>query len=129
MSYLTEEERLRAEGYKIENVRITKVDLSMADHGCITLALCLEGRGVGVTYGGYNIGHGYLGAKEEDFSSNEKAMVYIMRIMDTIGVERFNDLKGRYARIASKGWGSTVNIIGNIIKDKWFNQEEFFKEK
>jgi hypothetical protein len=51
-------------GYKIENAKITFVDLSMADHGCLTLSLCLEGEGWGCMYGGYVLGTGYVGADE-----------------------------------------------------------------
>ena len=51
-----------------------------------------------------------------------------MRIMDTVGVEKFQDLKGKYVRVATKGWGDSVKIIGNIIKDKWFDVETFFAD-
>ena len=33
------EDKLREQGYKIENAKITSVDLSMADHGCLTLRM------------------------------------------------------------------------------------------
>lgn len=41
------QEKLENAGYKIENAKITCVDLSMADYGCLTLKLCLEGKGWG----------------------------------------------------------------------------------
>lgn len=119
-------EQLIADGYKIENARITGVDLSMEDHGCFTLNMWLDGGGWGCVYGGYCIGHGYLGAKK--FDSSAKGNEYIMRIMDTVGVSKFSDLEGKYVRVATKGLGSTVKIIGNIIKDQWFDPEQFFKE-
>ena len=50
-----------------------------------------------------------------------------MRIMDTVGVERWEDLKGKYIRIVDEGWGSSVKKIGNIIEDKWFDIDKFFK--
>lgn len=31
-----------------------------------------------------------------------------MRIMDVVGVSRLEDMKGKYIRVATKGWGSTV---------------------
>lgn len=52
-----------------------------------------------------------------------------MRIMDVIGVSRFEDLPNCYARVATKGWGESVKIIGNVIKDKWFDYETFFNDK
>lgn len=114
-------------GYRIENALIEKVDLSMADHGCFTLAMTLAGGGWGVVYGGYCLGHGYLGA--EEFSGSASGLESIMRIMDTVGVERFQDLKGKYVRVAIKGWSGPVKIIGNILRDKWFDIETFFSDK
>lgn len=113
-------------GYKIENCKISFVDLSMADHGCITLSIGLEGAGWGVVYGGRCLGYGYLGA--ENFDSSPNAMEYIMRIMDVVGCERFNSMGGKYIRVATKGWGSKVDIIGNVIEDKWFDQSSFFND-
>lgn len=116
-------------GYTIENALIEKVDLSMADYGCLTLAMTLQGGGWGVVYGGYCLGKGYLGADDDFFSGSAAGMEYLMRIMDTVGVERFQDLKGKYVRVATKGWGDQVKIIGNILKDKWFDAETFFTDK
>ena len=114
-------------GYKIENALITGVDLSMADHGCLTLSIVLDGGGWGVVYGGYCLGHGYLGA--DHFDGSAAGMESIMRIMDVVGVEKFQDLKGKYVRVATKSWGSSVKIIGHILKDHWFDIETFFADK
>lgn len=113
-------------GYRLENAKITSVDLSMQAHGAITLQMVLEGDGFGLVYRGIGLGYGYLGAKA--FSGSSKAMPYIMRIMDVVGVSRFNAMKGQYVRIAHKGLGSTVKSIGNIIEDKWFDPDSLFNE-
>lgn len=123
------QEQLTEAGYSIENALITNVDLSMADHGCLTLVMTLEGDSWGTVYGGYCLGHGYLGAADDFFDGSAVGMEYLIRIMDTVGVEKFQDLKGKYVRVADKGWGSSVKIIGNIIKDKWFDAETFFADK
>lgn len=128
MTHYTQD-KLTDLGYSIENALITNVGLSMADHGCLTLAMTLEGGDWGVVYGGYCLGKGYLGADDDFFSGSAAGMEYLIRIMDTVGVERFQDLKGKYVRVATKGWGSSVKIIGNIIKDKWFDTETFFADK
>lgn len=120
-------DQLIEKGCRVENAIIEKVDLSMADYGCLTLAMTLKGDGWGVTYGGYYLGKGYLGA--EEFNGSAAGMEYLMRIMDTVGVERFQDLKGKYVRVTTKGWGGQVKIIGNILKDKWFDAESFFIDK
>ena len=111
---------------EIENAKITSADLDMRDHGVLTYYLTLDGRGWGCNFGGIVIGKGYLGAKE--FTGSDKGIEAIMRIMDTVGVERWNDLKGKYVRVYTGGWGNTINKIGNIIEDKWFDQKEFFSE-
>lgn len=120
---------LEAEGYTIENAKITSVDLSMGDHSCLTSSIVLKGAGWGCSYGGYCLGHGYLGAPDDFFDGSPQGIEYIERIMDVVGVGRFNDLPGKYVRVATKGWGSPIKIIGNIINDKWFDSDSFFKDK
>ena len=70
-----------------------------------------KGAGFGCDIGGYCIGKGYLDAKE--FSGYGPGLEAIMRIMDTVGVERWEDLKGKYIRIKDEGWGSTIKCIVN----------------
>lgn len=123
------QEQLIETGYKIENALIESVDLSMADYGSLTLAMTLKAGSWGVVYGGYCLGKGYLGADDDFFSGSAAGMEYLIRIMDTVGVESFQCLKGKYVRVATKGWGDTVKIIGNIIEDKWFDAETFFVDK
>lgn len=113
--------------YKIENAKITYVDLDMRDHGVLTLRMALEGSGWGVVYGGYALGHGYLGAI--NFDGDPKGIECIERIMDTVGVDRFQDLVGKHVRVVSLSWGDPITIIGHIINDKWFNIETFYKKE
>ena len=122
-------EQLTESGYRIENALIKSVDLSMVDHGCLKLAMTLEGGGWGLVYGSHCLGKGYVGADDDSFDGSAAGMEYLIRIMDTVGVEKFQDLKGEYVRVATKGWGSSVKIIGNIIHDKWFDAETFFADK
>lgn len=116
---------LIAAGYSIENAKITSVSLNMEDHGCLILNMGLEGAGWGVIYGGYCLGKGYLGAKE--FKGFDKGLEAIMRIMNTVGVSDLFDMKDKHVRVASKGFGSTVRIIGNIVDDIWFDYGAFSK--
>lgn len=123
------ERELIKEGYTIQNALITRIDLSMADHGCLVLELTLEGGGWGVVFGGEVIGKGYVGANDDFWEGYESGIEYIMRIMDIAKCERLNDLKDKYVRVATKGWGSRVKIIGNILYDHWFDAESFFADK
>lgn len=121
------QENLIKEGYVISNCKITRVDLSMEDHGCLTLEMVIEGDHWGFVFGGYALGHGFLGA--DNFEGSAPGLESIMRIMDVVGVERFNDMKGRHIRVASKGINSSPKIIGDIIEDLWFDIESFFADK
>ena len=109
---------------EIVNAQITNVSLTMEDHGCLCYYLTLEMKGCGCVYGGIVIGKGYLGAK--DFKGSEKGTEALMRIMDVVGVHKWEDMKNKYIRVELRGRGDTVDKIGNIIEDKWFSQKEFF---
>ena len=121
------EKLLEEDGYKIINMAVRNANISMKECGAAELLMTIEGSGYGCIYGGYVIGHGYLGSK--DFSGSDMGMESILRIMDVVGAETFNDIKGKYIRAAFKGLGSSVKIIGNILEDKWFDIESFFEDK
>ncbi len=111
---------------KIVNAEITDVSILMCDHGCLVFNIGLNGGGWVCSYGGYCIGHGYRGA-ESFTSENGGGLVAMMMIMDTVGVERWEDLKGKYVRVIDNGWGSKITKIGNILEDRWFDIDEFFR--
>ena len=110
---------------RIENAKITDVSLTFADHGYLTFYLTVEGNGWGVEVGGYCIGKGHLNAKE--FTATDKGLVAMMKIMDAIGVNTWEELKGKYCRVEINGIGESVHKIGNIIRDKWVDLKEEFK--
>ena len=123
------EEKLKAEGYEIKNAIIQHIDISTADHCCATLKMTLEGNGWGVCYGGYNLGRAGTCIKREEIESSGKCFESILQIMWTLGADSLVNLKGKYCRVATKGWGSKVNIIGNLINDKWFDYGSFFEKE
>lgn len=120
-------ELLEESGYEIENAQIESVRLTMADHGVLISDSVLNARGWGACHGGDVLGKGHLGSK--DFEGYGSGIEAIMRIMDTVGVEEYGQMKGKYVRVATKGFGSSVRIIGNILDDKWFDYESFFADK
>ena len=113
---------------EIVNAKIGKVSLSMEDHGVLCYYIDLEfARGRRCSYGGFFIGKGFLGA--EKFEGSAKGTEALMRIMDVVGVHRWEDLTGKYVRVVDPGWGGIVDRIGNILEDKWFSQKEFFRDE
>ena len=112
----------------IENALIESVSLSMAEHGVLTYYIGFSlANGGYAGIGGYCIGHGYLGADE--FSGYEKGIEALMRIMDVVGVERWEDIIGKHISVVTEGWGSQIHKIGNIMENKWFDEEAFFKKE
>nr|DAL74091.1 MAG TPA: hypothetical protein [Caudoviricetes sp.] len=126
MKQWTEEELIN-DGNRLRNAEITNVSLNFKDHGVLTLDLTLSGGGWGVVFGGYVLGHGYLGS--ENFEGSKAGLEAIMRIMDVVGVDDLIEMKGKHVRVATKGLGHSVKIIGNFIKDEWFDYESFFKDE
>lgn len=114
--------------FQIENAKISKTSITMADHGCLTFWVFVDGGGWGCGFGGYCIGHGYLGAKEFT-AENGDGLEAMMHIMDTVGVEKWEDLKGKYCRCKMEGPGGGIAAIGNIIEDRWFDIREFYDKK
>ena len=115
---------------EIKNAKITGTSITMGDHGCLTFRVWLEGEGWGCGFGGYCIGHGYEGAKEDEFiAENGDGLVAMMRIMNTVGVDEWEDLKNKYVRCKVNGIGDGVDEIGHITSEKWFNIRKFFEER
>ena len=126
MKKWTEKELIES-GYKIENAEIESVDLSTKNYCCADLPIVLKGNGWGVCYGGYCLGKGGTAYKIEEIQGSEKGMAAILTIMRVVGVDSLNAMAGKHVRVATKGWGDSVKIIGNIIKDEWFDYGTFFK--
>lgn len=112
---------------EILNAKITSTSITMADHGLLTFWVTIQGGGWGVSIGGYSIGYGYLGA--DKFYGYGPGLEAMMRIMDVVGVDRWEDLKDHYIRVESNGRGGTIKKIGHITEDHWFDIDEFFKSK
>ena len=55
-------------------------------------------------------------------------MKAVSEILNVVGVDKWEDLPGKYIRFEDNGWGSTVTKIGNIIDNKWFDMKNFFAE-
>lgn len=109
----------------IKNAIIESTMLGREDHGIMTFVLYIrfdDGLCCGV--GGYAL-------DEHDKVHNKrvfraKSMEAISKVLEVVGVEKWEDLPGKYIRFEDNGWGSTVTKIGNILSGKWFDLKEFF---
>ena len=112
---------------EIKNAKITGTMLGREDHGIMTFMLYIEFGGCGCGVGGYALDSYDKVSQKRVYSA--KSMEVISAILDVVGVDKWEDLKGQYIRIKDNGWGSTVDEIGNLMEDKWFNIREFFANK
>jgi hypothetical protein len=55
-----------------------------------------------------------------------KGLEAISKILETVGVHSWEELPGQYIRVKDNGWGSTIDEIGNLMSEKWFNLRDFF---
>lgn len=91
-----------------ENAKITGTLLGYEDHGIFTCMIFVEyGGNGGQGFGGYALGGDYTNK-------------WIEGVLKTVGVEKWEDLKGKHIRIVRKDWSSPIKKIGHIIEDVWF---------
>lgn len=112
----------------IKNAIIESTMLGREDHGIMTWFIFIKfDKCVGCGVGGYA-----LDQYDEDTETRvcvAASMESVARVLDVVGVDKWEDLPGKYVRFEDNGWGSTITKIGNIIDDKWFDLEEFFGRK
>ena len=64
-------------------------------------------------------------AWDEDSDNNKNfAGFFITRVLETVGVESFQKLKGKAVRVRCSH--NSVHEIGHFLKDEWFNPKEEF---
>lgn len=108
------------------NAKITGTALGFADHGIMTFWLSLEFDGGGVGFGGYALDT-YDKEKKERVGWGP-SLDCLKEIMETVGVENWEDIKGKHIVVESEGFGGKATGIRNLVKeDKWFRPKEWFE--
>ena len=98
---------------EIRNAKITSTKLGREDHGIMTFMIFIEFSGCGCGVGGYALDMWDREAPNKRVFS-AKGLEAISEILDVVGVDNWEDLKGQYIRIKDNGWGSTVDEIGKM---------------
>jgi hypothetical protein len=124
MKKLTQVE-LQQQGYQFQNAEISDVDTIFAEDGTFRTYLVLSGNGWRIQYGGYAVGITNQSATE--FQATAKGIELLMRLITLVGARSINGLVGKHVRVAVLPEVGEVKIIGNIVEDKWFDIEDFFK--
>mgnify|MGYP004673123559 FL=1 len=111
----------------IKNARIMSTMLGREDHGIMTFMIHINADNFSCGVGGFCLDEYNRDIKKRIFRA--ESMEAISKILDVVGVTKWEDLPGQYIRFEDNGWGSTITKIGNIIEDKWFDMREFFEKK
>jgi hypothetical protein len=109
---------------EIVNMKITSTNLGLEDHGIMTFSLTLEGDGYFQSYGGYALDNYESGAERR--IGTAFGMECIKRIMETVGVEKWEDLRGKGVR-AERVDGSIVAIMNLYTSKHRLNVSELFE--
>ena len=94
------------------NAIIGQTHIGYEDHGILTVWLFLESPGSSQGFGG--------------FGCSTNASFWIKRILDTVGVQTWEELKGKHVRV--DGTNDNITGIGHIMKDKWFYPKKELSE-
>ncbi len=100
------------------NARIKSTMLGIDDYGIMTCFLHLEQEGSGQAFGGFTL-DGPYNDKSRERDPNKLCGFWIKRILDVVGVCKWEDLPGKYVRVKGEDFGEIIGI-GHITDNKWF---------
>jgi len=96
---------------KVLNAQITDTFLGFDDHGILTFYLTLNiSDDSHCSFGGIRI--------------TRRTTEIIGKILNTVGVAKWEDLKGKFLRVYADEWDSPIKEIGNMMYDKWVDINE-----
>lgn len=98
----------------VYNCEIKRTMLGFEDHGIMTCDLTLEGDGWGCAFGGFKM-------------DSPKGMECIKELLKTLKTDTWEQLKGQYIRVVTKGEFGRVVAVGHLIEDRWFSFKNFFE--
>ena len=109
----------------IKNAKIQSTMLGREDHGIMTWMITIKfDKCVSCGVGGYALDSYDKETKTRVFYA--ESMESVSKLLEVVGVDKWEDLPGKYIRFEDNGWGSIITKIGNIVEDKWFDLKEFF---
>ena len=109
---------------EIKNAKISSTMLGREDHGIMTFMLYIDACDFACGVGRYCLDEFNSATQTRVFRA--ESMEVISKILEVVGVDKWEDLPGKYIRFEDNGFGSNVTKIGNIIDEKWLDFEEFF---
>jgi hypothetical protein len=108
---------------EVRNAIIKSVSLTNEDHGLLTAWLHLDYGGSGQGFGGYGLynPHGWTNPISRNYCGH-----FIWRVLQIADVGEWNKVPGKTIRV--RGDMSSIQAIGHILKDDWFDPKKDFAE-
>jgi len=106
---------------EIKNAKITDTMLGLEDHGIMTFSIYLSYDSFSQSAGGI-----CLCSSKPTKDKSAIGIALIRDIIMTVGVEKWEDLKGKHVRARCDNKG--VYAIGNIVEYKWTCFDEFINK-
>jgi len=100
---------------EIKNYKSHKTMLGIEDHGLLTFVITLVSGAVSQGFGGLGL------------DAIDEAPQAIRKLLETVGVNKWEDLPGKYVRAKTYDDNLVIRSIGNILEDKWFDLTEWNK--
>lgn len=107
---------------EIKNAVITGANISIERGFILDMWLTLDYGGVCQGFGGYAL---YVSKESPNHKKESVAGHFIYRCLEIADVESFDKLKGKTIRVRSED-GQSIDAIGHIVKDDWFNPKADF---
>lgn len=111
---------------KIINAKITGVSLEISTHGAMIFLIYLNYGEHSSGYSGYCLDR--INPNTKKVEASEFGILTIRKILETVGVKRWENLQGQYIRVEKPSIDEQITKIGHIIEDKWFDIVKFSDE-
>lgn len=109
-------ESLMNNNYTILNGKIVKVSCIFNQDNTFMFNLIIQGEEWQCIYGNFDI-----------FSDKYDSKTSIIQLLDLLEENNIFDLEGKYVRVAVQDVNSPVEYIGNIVKDNWYNFNDYYR--
>ncbi len=105
--------------------------LGIEDHGIMTFMIHISFGGTGQGFGGFALDRPPI---KQGYTSPRLPTAYgmgvVMHLLRVFDVDRWEKVQGLYCRVRRKdgSWNSTLQAIGHIVQDRWFDPEKYYTE-
>jgi len=108
----------------IENAKIMDTMLGFDEHGIATFNLQFELELGCIGYGGYVL---YSPGVNGKCTGSAFGCTAIFELLQVVGIDSWEQLKGKYCRLDIEEGRGPVKRIGNLVKDRWYDLGEIFE--